>query len=380
MRKENMRNTQPFLLLLFIAAFSFFDGHSAKADEHVVAVQCDGDHNRILVRFGMNGGHYSEIPDTLSAEWTNVPTQEDGYDAGSDCVFKDGQKISISESADQETNGEGGGDIDAFFKMTINGHLVYDEKQVYRGHLTSIYDVSAVQYEGRTLLECNPHEVIENLNHEFHTVANPTCYDASERLSPGENFLSDQEKLTSKDEHDNPEKYYLPLSVPLPPMLYDRIRTYEVEHRYADAVREETVLIGILVADYGPDASEYNQRCWDQAHIPNLSGALSDCQTAIALLKHSYAFDPIKRKTVQLAKGEFGAYIYDSTGYVYLKLKLPAKAIFYYSAALSAYPNFASSLYGRALAEQLLGQTAAAATDFAAAKTIDPKITSDFGV
>jgi hypothetical protein len=38
------------------------------------------------------------------------------------------------------------------------------------------------------------------------------------------------------------------------------------------------------------------------------------------------------------------------------------------------YPKFASSLYGRALAEQTT-----AAEDFPAAKTIDPKIAVDFG-
>jgi hypothetical protein len=42
------------------------------------------------------------------------------------------------------------------------------------------------------------------------------------------------------------------------------------------------------------------------------------------------------------------------------------------------YPKFASSLYGRALAEQALEQTTAA-EDFPAAKTIDPKIAVDFG-
>jgi len=73
------------------------------------------------------------------------------------------------------------------------------------------------------------------------------------------------------------------------------------------------------------------------------------------------------------------ANIYDSIGYVYLELKLPTKTVYYYSMALGAHPKFASSLYGRALGEQALGQTAAATTDFAAAKTVDPKITSDFG-
>lgn len=164
--------------------------------------------------------------------------------------------------------------------------------------------------------------------------------------------------------------------------LTDRIRLYEFEHRYADAVRDETVLLRVLDADgpdNAPEPSDYNMRCWDQAHTPNLKGALSDCQQAIALLKNSYGFDPADHKYELLTTGQAVAEIYDSTGYVYLKLNLPTKAAGYYSTALSAYPKFASSLYGRALAEQALGQTAVAATDFTAAKTIDPKITSDFG-
>ncbi len=334
----------------------------------------------------MTGGYDSEIPDSLSKQWTDVPVQEDDYNAGIECVFKDSQKISISESASLDGNIIGGGDLDAFFKMTIDGHIVYDDKQVYRGHMISIYDISAVQYDGQTLLECNPHEVIENLNHEIHTSANPKCYNASERLSPGENFLSDQETLTSKDEHDNPGSYYLPIPAPvLSPMIYARIREDEIQHHYADAVREETELFR-LRAKYTPNRppgpTDYNNRCWDRAHIPNLKGALSDCLTAIGLL-NSHRFDPITNKyeaqTEANYEFESAADIYNSTGYVYLKLKLPTKAIHYYSMALGDYPKFAASLYGRGVAEQALDQTTAAAADFSSAKTIDPKITLDFG-
>ncbi len=120
-------------------------------------------------------------------------------------------------------------------------------------------------------------------------------------------------------------------------------------------------------------------RYWDRAHTSNLKGALSDCQKAIALVKGIYAVDQHGNKFETPSTSQMAANIYDSTGYVYLKLKLPTKAVYYYSTALGAYPKFASSLYGRALAEQALGQTAAAATDFAAAKKVDPKITSDFG-
>ncbi len=164
--------------------------------------------------------------------------------------------------------------------------------------------------------------------------------------------------------------------------LYDRIRLYEFERRYADAARDETVWLRLLTAD-GPDnapgPNEYNIHCWDQAHTLNLIEALSDCQKAIALLKTSYGFDPANHKYELLTKSKTAANIYDSTGYVYLKLKRPTQAIYNYSTALSLYPKFASSLYGRALAEQALGQTQAATADFTAAKTIAPNITKNFG-
>jgi hypothetical protein len=213
-----MKKRSMCLLLFLVATLSFFDVRSAKADWHVAAVQCEGGHNRILVRFGMNGGSYSEIPDSLSAQWRDVPTQEDGYFAGSECTFKDGQKISVSESADQETSGMDGDDINEFFKMAIDGHIVYDEKQVYQGHkIYSDYDISAVEYNGRSLLECNPRETYNGMGR---ISADPTCYDASARLSPGEKFLSGQEKSTSKDERDNPGSYYLPTpTVPPDPSL-----------------------------------------------------------------------------------------------------------------------------------------------------------------
>jgi hypothetical protein len=48
-----------------------------------------------------------------------------------------------------------------------------------------------------------------------------------------------------------------------------------------------------------------------------------------------------------------------------------------YTAALKVDPTQASSLYGRAMAEQALGLPAAG--DIAAAKQNDPNVVSDFG-
>ncbi len=49
-----------------------------------------------------------------------------------------------------------------------------------------------------------------------------------------------------------------------------------------------------------------------------------------------------------------------------------------YSRALKIDPKFASSLWGRGLAEQQAGEKPAAAADFAAAKAIDPNVAKDF--
>lgn len=113
--------------------------------------------------------------------------------------------------------------------------------------------------------------------------------------------------------------YYLPAPAPaISPTLYDRIRTDEIEHRYADAVRDETVLFRLLekyTPNRPPGPTDYNMRCWDRAHTSNLRGALSDCQTAIVLL-NSHRVDPIHNKHETQTEADYGlksvADVYDS--------------------------------------------------------------------
>jgi hypothetical protein len=64
---------------------------------------------------------------------------------------------------------------------------------------------------------------------------------------------------------------------------------------------------------------------------------------------------------------------------MHLKLELFHVALDDYNAALAANPKLASSLYGRSLAKQQLGDARGAATDMAAARAIDQQIAQHFG-
>jgi hypothetical protein len=50
-----------------------------------------------------------------------------------------------------------------------------------------------------------------------------------------------------------------------------------------------------------------------------------------------------------------------------------------YNAALAINPNFASSLYGRGLVKQQMGDRAGGGADLAAARAIDRLISQNFG-
>jgi len=104
----------------------------------------------------------------------------------------------------------------------------------------------------------------------------------------------------------------------------------------------------------------WNNRCWFKVVSGDAAAALPDCTQALVMDPHDAA-------------------ALDSMGYVRLKLRAYALSVSSYSAALKADPTLASSWYGRALAEQALGQGAAAQADFARAAKLDPDIASDFG-
>lgn len=140
------------------------------------------------------------------------------------------------------------------------------------------------------------------------------------------------------------------------PAYEDQAVAYSLTRDYADAVKDETQILR-LTPNSPPDL---NNRCWFLA----LEGKLSDAQTdCLASLKRA----PHQPATL------------DSTGYVYLQLKRYQEAIHYYDEGLKLDPKLATSLYGRALAEQALGERKQADSDMAQAKKADPKIKQDFG-
>ena len=71
------------------------------------------------------------------------------------------------------------------------------------------------------------------------------------------------------------------------------------------------------------------------------------------------------------------AAFHDSRGLVYLRQGRYQKAIADYDAALDLSPKVAWSLYGRGIARQRLGLTAAGQADIAAATALAPKIAEE---
>jgi tetratricopeptide (TPR) repeat protein len=106
------------------------------------------------------------------------------------------------------------------------------------------------------------------------------------------------------------------------------------------------------------DPETLNNRCWTRAVIGELQGALADCDKAIAL-----------RPTAD---------VFDSRGFIYLKLGLLGRAIADYDAAIKREPKKALSLYGRGKAKLRNGDTAGGNADLAAAKSIQPDIAAEF--
>ncbi len=107
-----------------------------------------------------------------------------------------------------------------------------------------------------------------------------------------------------------------------------------------------------------------NAACWTRAtHNVELDKALAACDALIE------AFDmdvPMDRS------------VHDSRGFVQFRRGEYAAAVTDYTTALETQPKLASSLFGRALAEQKLGQADAAKADFAAARAAKPDIDAEF--
>ena len=136
----------------------------------------------------------------------------------------------------------------------------------------------------------------------------------------------------------------------------DQADAYSLLHNYEAAAEDETAVLKLQPNS----ALDLNNRCWFLALDGKLPEAEVDCLHALRL-------SPNDPSTL------------DSTGYVYLQLKQYQKAIEFTTRALAQSPHLATSLYGRALAEQALGQDKKAEADRALAKRYDPKIEQDFG-
>lgn len=131
---------------------------------------------------------------------------------------------------------------------------------------------------------------------------------------------------------------------------------HDAQHNYAAAAADEAAILKIQPHS----ATDLNNRCWFLALDGKLDEALGDCQLALKITPN----DPATL---------------DSTGFVYLQKQQNELAIHYYTLALKAAPQMASSLYGRGLAEQRLGDPKKAEADIALAKKYDPDIMKDFG-
>ena len=103
----------------------------------------------------------------------------------------------------------------------------------------------------------------------------------------------------------------------------------------------------------------WNERCWSRAIIGQLQSALADCDEAL-------------RRQPNVAA------IFDSRGFVYLKMGQWDAAIADYNSALRLESRLASSLYGRGLAKLKKGDTPAGNADIEAATAIKANIVADF--
>jgi tetratricopeptide (TPR) repeat protein len=78
-------------------------------------------------------------------------------------------------------------------------------------------------------------------------------------------------------------------------------------------------------------------------------------------------------------KSDFPAAL-GNRGFAYLRLRKPAEALADFDAALGIEPRSADTLFGRSVAERLLGDAKAAERDARAARKINPDVESKLRV
>lgn len=212
--KENALLRQAFHCLFAIFVFATMVvlclPKVAMADDVVAGavVQCDAVHNRMLLRFGeFDGGvpddgtsvdssDLTAIPDTLGKQWQSI-----SYAPTGECDFANGQKVSISITAGPFSHASSS----EAFEMAINKHIVYanflfypdtpDTSGAFSGN-GDIFPISAVEYDGKQLLECAPHYgKIGFIWRGQSGPAQPECHDVSNRLLSADKDLTQDEQV-----------------------------------------------------------------------------------------------------------------------------------------------------------------------------------------
>lgn len=189
---------------LIFSLILWFSPAKAQYYNAIAAVQCDAAQSRVLVRFTVLdadaklynapldvrdfiGSGPPEIPAALATQWKNIH-----YRVAGKCDLRNGQDVSVSTIDGMVGLGFNEDTPNSYFKMSIDNHVVYDEYMFDNafGSPAPRFNLSAIKYDGRSLLECLPPEP-KQAGGGF---LKPVCKDASDRLAPGTKFLTDGEK------------------------------------------------------------------------------------------------------------------------------------------------------------------------------------------
>jgi hypothetical protein len=153
---KRVRPMRVWLLLFLLPPFA------ARADEpHQEAyLRCDPGHNQFVVRFGLR---YNDDPaETAALAATALPVDRQlerqplAHEGA--CTLADRTKVTLTFLSGQASAyGQGGGDPDVTFTLAFDDVPLYFQKTFYTGYASAFparYDVSALAYDGHTLLAC----------------------------------------------------------------------------------------------------------------------------------------------------------------------------------------------------------------------------------
>ena len=132
---------------------------AAQADDSYreAYLRCDTAHNRFAVRFGLRSNddpaESAQLAATALAPDQQLLDQPPAKENA--CTLADGTKLKVAFAEDQAFGyGQGGGDPDVTFTLSFNDVPLYFQRTFYAGYGRSTYDLSAVSYDGQTLLAC----------------------------------------------------------------------------------------------------------------------------------------------------------------------------------------------------------------------------------